>query len=309
MAEATMEGSESQILQPLASASTSETRPTTADLPIRHGNLAEAAWRATGISSSPATSESAKEEAGDGVRGDAQGSEPGSLDWGLECFFLLEGIGRARIQRRDLFFKLLQSCEMDFAKFLGESRNEVFAPVSVAREREGLNPWHGRGFGQWREDEEANRIRPAECWTVRGRGSGQENPNKEWGPVRVQILHHPITMRVNYFWTVRHSPFLEKKNTSKIKILPLSLRSSTIFKRIRIFDTYSPLNHFQGRFRSQFDGIALSFSSTILKSKTPPSDQIQLIWPSNDTTKQCQSIYMPTRMSVYVTIYGWCKRA
>jgi hypothetical protein len=86
--EAIMELSESQIIQlwGLGSTSTSTTFATIADLSMRAGNLQEASSRARKRSSSVASYSKS------GVRGDADWSASNSLDFALECFFVLGAI-------------------------------------------------------------------------------------------------------------------------------------------------------------------------------------------------------------------------
>lgn len=88
--DASMEDSESQILQPLDPVSTSETWPMKADLPISEGYWLEASSRMLWKSSSR-TWES-EEEINEGVLGDADGSEFESLEGVFDCFLAFEGI-------------------------------------------------------------------------------------------------------------------------------------------------------------------------------------------------------------------------
>ena len=89
--DATMEGSESQILQPLDSRSTSITLPMKADFPINAGYLVEASSKDHTRFSS--LTSKLGEGINDGVRGDAADKSPfSSLDCAFEFFLVFEGI-------------------------------------------------------------------------------------------------------------------------------------------------------------------------------------------------------------------------
>lgn len=92
--EASMEDSESQILQPLESVSMPVIWPIKADLPIKVGYRVEASSRLLRKSSS----ESQAADVNDGVLGDADRSEFDSLDGALDCFFDFERISSSTIQ-------------------------------------------------------------------------------------------------------------------------------------------------------------------------------------------------------------------
>lgn len=102
--KATIEGSESQILQPFESGSTPVTRPMKADFPIREGHLLEASSRYRRRSSS-LISKSGGGVNTDETDGDSDLSEYESFDNDLECFFVFEGISPLFLSFNTLSFK------------------------------------------------------------------------------------------------------------------------------------------------------------------------------------------------------------